>query len=299
MCVSITVAGVWFGWLLPGARRSDPLWAEQFTRKAYWNELQRQIRHHGWTQDDYVTVGRYGDKGWAEWIMAKAEAGQEIANCGHIGHKDEALKYITCNNPSPGTNWNTEQAWLTWWHTNKNKSQLDWIRDGLRAYGVLVHLPPNEFDHQPLLALLGNSSTNVSEKTPHFVKYNAFRWLRDSGFDVLAFAMSNVTAETPALVRAGVLKYGELARVYPKEGGVGLLGLGSPPPDLTGSSRSAFFRPAIQVTGYSLMLVPLLIGAVMLAFSCRGSQRVDQALYPMAATRSRLEMGKPPDDRHS
>ena len=269
ICVSLTVVAVWFLWLVPFVHRSDPRWQERFTRKAYWDEVQKQIRRYGWTHDDFDPVGHYGDKLWAVWIMDRAKAGQAIANCGSIGHKDAALKYITCNDPAKGTNWNTEAQWLSWWSTNRSRSQLEWVQDGLRTYGVSVHLPPTEAEWEPLLALLGNKNTNATEKVPASVKYNAFRWLRDSGFDVIAFAMSNVTAQTPSLLRDGLVEYGKLEHRFPKEDQIGRLELTSPPPDLDLNYQLYFYRPEIQIGGYALMTVPLLAGIAMLVYSCR------------------------------
>jgi hypothetical protein len=128
--------GVWFLWLVPYMSRFAPRWSEQFSRKAYWNAVQKSIRRYGWAHDDCFVVGNYGDKAWAEWIMEKAAAGQKIADCGNIGHKDHALRYITCNDPSNGREAGTEAPWLDWWSTNKTKSQVDWIKAGLKNYGV-------------------------------------------------------------------------------------------------------------------------------------------------------------------
>ena len=88
---------------------------------------------------------------------------------------------------------------------------MEWIQAGLRNYGVSVHIPPVDDDYEPLLALLGNRSTNATEKIPWFVRYNAFRWLRDSGFQAIPFAMSNISAQTLHLVRDGVFEYGKLS----------------------------------------------------------------------------------------
>jgi hypothetical protein len=277
LCIAAVAICGWFFWLVPVVRRYDPLWQEQFTRKAYWKEVQKQIHRYGWTHDDFDPVGHYGDKGWADWIMRQAEAGQRIANCGSIGHKDAALKYITCSDPALGTNWNTEAQWLDWWGTNKNKSRLDWVQAGLRTYGVSVHLPLSETDYEPLLALLGNKSTNATEKIPAFVKYNAFRWLRDGGFEVVPFAMSNLTAQTPALVRAGIVEYGKYDRAWPKEDGVGRLELASSPSDLHDSYRPFFYSPTVQIGAYSLMTVSLLAGAVLLVYSCRHRKTTEDA----------------------
>ncbi len=275
ICLSLTVIAVWFLWLVPFIRTSDPLWEARFTRKAYWDEIQKHIHRYGWTHDDFETVGHYGDKNWAVWIMDKAKAGQAIAECGRIGHKDAALKLITCSDPAKGTIWNTEAQWLSWWSTNQDRSQLEWVQDGLRAYGVSVHLPPNEADWEPLLALLGNKSTNAVERIPKFVKYNAFRWLRDTGFDAISFAMSNVTAQTPSLVRDGVIEYGKLETRFPKEDKIGRLELASPAPELDASYQPAFYRPGIQIGGYALMAVPFLAGIFVLFWSYRAGSRTD------------------------
>jgi hypothetical protein len=280
ICASVLVTGFWFLWLVPVTRRSDPLWEEQFTRKAYWSELQKQIRRYGWMHDDFGPVGLYGDEVWVNWIMSKAEAGEKIANCGNIGHKDQALKHITCNDPAGRTNWNMEAQWLGWWSTNKNKSQVDWIRAGLEAHGVSVQLPPSEADHEALLALLGNRSTNSAEMIPQFVKYNVFRWLRDSGFDAIPFAISNVTAQTPPLVREGLLEYGKYERTWPREEAVGLLSFAPAPPDLADGYRIAFYEPAIQIIGYSLMTVPMILGAALLIYSFRKRTTVQEGVSP-------------------
>ena len=261
--------GAWCFWLLPATRRYDPFWCEQFSRKAYWNEIQHDIRRYGWSHDDFGFVGDYGDKSWAVWIMGKAQAGQEIANCGSIGHKDAALKRITGNDAAPGTNWNTESQWLSWWSTNKEKSQVEWIQAGLRNYGVSVHIPPVDADHEPLLALLGNKSTNATEKIPPFVRYNAFRWLRDSGFQAIPFAMSNITAQTPPLVRDGVFEYGKFERAWPKSDDIGILEFIAPAPDADIPLRPAFFGARVQLGAYSLMVVPLLGGTTLLVYSWR------------------------------
>lgn len=264
ICVSLLLAIVWFGWVLPYFRRFDPNWSQQFTRKAYWFSVEKHIRRFGWTHDDSLEVGVYGDKAWAQWIIAKAEAGQEIANCGNIGHKDNALRCITCNDPARGVQWDSEPQWLSWWATNKKKSQVEWIRAGLQEQGVIVHLPAIPEDYESLLSLLGNSNTNMEEKIPDFVKYNAFRWLRDSGFQSVEFALSNVTVETPKVVRDGLLKYHRLERHYPTLDEIGRLEFASTPNSSHESYRIEFFTPRYQVPAYTAMLAPCLAGVALL-----------------------------------
>ena len=136
----------WFCYFKPATKRFDPLRPLQFTAKAYWKDLQKGIRRFGWAHDDFVTVGRYGDKAWAQWIMKKVQDGEPISDCGLIGHKDAAMQYITCQDPAGnddhGDRFWTEKQWLAWWRTNEAKSQVEWVQDGLGKYGVRVHLPP-------------------------------------------------------------------------------------------------------------------------------------------------------------
>jgi hypothetical protein len=268
--IGAVAAFFWFFWLIPSSRRFDPNWEKQFTRKALWQQIENDIRRYGWSHDDSGYVGMYGDKSWAEWIMGKAEAGQAIANCGDIGHKDAALKSITCTDPASGTNWNTEPQWLAWWSTNKDKPQLEWIKSGLLNYGVVVHLPPNEQDYEPLLALLGNSVTNPTGKIPRFVKYNAFRWLRDSGFQVLPFAMSNVTAQTPPFVRDGIILYGKYEHAFPKNDSPGILPLiETPPASDNGLAPPLIKRLAVQLSACIVVLLLCTAGIFLLRRSFR------------------------------
>ena len=133
--------------------------------------------------------------------------------------------------------------------------------------GVSVHIPPIEADYEPLLALLGNKSTNLTEKIPPSVRYNAFRWLRDSGFQAIPFALSNITAQTPPPVREGILEYGKFERVWPKKEGIGILAFVAPAAELNADMRPAFYRTRMQLTAYGLMVVPLFGGVILLVCS--------------------------------
>jgi hypothetical protein len=274
----------WFFWLKPRVEWADPSWSDQFTQKAFWKETQQQIRRYGWTHDDFDVVGKYGDKMWAEWIVAKAQAGEQIADCGEVGHKDAALSYLTGQGPADKTNWNTTAFWLGWWESNKQKSQIEWIRDGLKAYGVHVEVPPSDKDYGPLLALLGNSSTNEAERIPNFAKYNAFRWLRDSGFNSTSFALSNVSDQTPELVRQGVIKCHQYEKTWPREDEIGLLEFG--PTALEEADAGVSYNPMrrIRVAAFVMMLFPTLAGCCLLLVSTwRREQPESNSTLPPAA----------------
>jgi hypothetical protein len=262
-------AAFWHLYLLPQWRRHDPVWQEQFTRKQYWQRAQDDIRRAGWTHDDFSLVGMLGDKGWAEWIMGKAESGEVISECGTIGHKDEALQFITCQDPAKGKGSEPGKEWLEWWKENRGKSQIEWLRDGLAAYGVIVHIPPTRDDHAPLLSLLGNTSKDPPEKVPPFVKYNAFRWLRDSGFDMLEFALSNGRESTSAQVIQGLREYSKRLDLLPSRDGVGILRFSGKTDRERNDARPGIFDTEHQGIGYSLMIIPIALGTFLLVWSTR------------------------------
>jgi hypothetical protein len=150
---------------------------------------------------------------------------------------------------------------------------LEWIQTGLRKYGVSVHIPPSVADVEPLLALLGDKSTNATEQIPYYVKYKAYRWLRDSDFQAIPFALSNVTAQTSALVREGLVEFGKRESWWPRSEAIGRLALGTPAPDVSSLVRPSFYQPRFQIAGYSLMILPLLAGTALLVYSRRQRKR--------------------------
>jgi hypothetical protein len=262
ICLSVAVALGWYCWLVPTNQRFDPVWEHGFSQQEYWQEVGERIRRYGWMHDDFVIVGDYGDKSWAEWIMKRAQAGEAIGDCGSVGHKAAALTFITGNNPA-GTNWSVESFWLKWWDENKDKSQVDWIRAGLREYGVSVQMPANTNELAPLLGLLGETN-NV----PAFIHYNAFRWLRDSDFEPMSFALSHIASGMSEGVRSGLIRYQRYERVFPRLDGIGRLnGKTSSLPDL--DRRPWVFSPANQFVAHILMIVPFLIGSILLRRSFR------------------------------
>lgn len=255
---------LWHCWVMPDARRGDHRWAHRFTTDGYWEYVQQHIRRYGWGHDDFGDVGMWGGKDWAIWIMARAEAGQNISDCGRIGHKDEALKWITCQDPSGGKPWGTEGDWIGWWRSNHSKSQIEWIRDGLASYGAPVHIPPSDADRPDLLALLGNTETNEPTALPHFVKYNAFRWLRDSGFDPVAFALSNAAESTPADVIRGLSEFRRHYEWAPRRNTPGALPLlPSTEPELERPRPAALYFET-RATAYALMIIPTAAGIFLL-----------------------------------
>jgi len=195
----------------------DPDWLRRHSTDAYWSEIKISIHRLGWSHDDGWPAGFYGDAEFMNSVMSHTHADDDISSC-MAGHRDNAFRMISNHDLGEDA-----AAWLRWWSENKSKSQVEWIRDGFAVHGVIVNIPPEPSDAEPLLRLLGNTSTNESDQIHDFLKYNAFRWLRDSDFNPVAFAISNVTDSTEPTVKAGLLEYLERERAYPKRDRVGVL----------------------------------------------------------------------------
>ena len=66
----------WFYKLAPARRTLDPEWHASHSQREYWREVQKGIHRGMWLHDDGFAVGMYGDKAWAEWIMAHVKPGE-------------------------------------------------------------------------------------------------------------------------------------------------------------------------------------------------------------------------------
>jgi len=116
----------WFYKLAPSRRTLSPEWYSSHSQQEYWREVQKGIHRGMWFHDDGFTVGMYGDKSWADWIMKHVTPGQSMGCiAGGPCHSASAMQKIT--NQDVGEN---ADDWLVWWEKNRSKSQEEWIADG-------------------------------------------------------------------------------------------------------------------------------------------------------------------------
>ncbi len=214
-------AGIyWYYLLAPLKRLADNDWQDMHSQKAIWLEEQESYRRYKRTPDieilgDVIRV--YGDKKWLEWMMRNIK-------------KDPSFYtwcWCTKGTLSGMTNhlFHERKKWLEWYARNKSKSQEELIQDGFREYGVEVHLPPTKDDILPLLNLMGNES---EDKDNHLrvlwsAKYNAYRWLRDSGFNPVEFVLARDCKNMPEQLKRGIKEYFKMQKYYPSENQLGLL----------------------------------------------------------------------------
>jgi hypothetical protein len=268
LCLVGLVCGcLWFYVLAPRRHIWDPAWRSAHSRREHWRETQTAIRRGMWEHDDAFAVGLNGDKAWAEWIMARLKPGADMGCFGRLGHSATAMRFIT--NQDVG---GTADAWLAWWAENKSKSQEEWVADGFRQRGCGVDMPPKPEQFPALLGLLGDGGADKPATVPRHVKYNAFRCLRDAGFEPVAFALAN--RQPSAEIQRGLLEYAKREHLWPAADGVGILAFGQKgPEDLP---IPALLEPWSQAIAYALIFVPLLLGGVLLVRSFRGNSRAEE-----------------------
>ena len=172
---------LWFFWLTPFKHLYSGDWSRNHSNYGHWIEAQKSIRRIGVTHDTGIEMGYWGGKEWTVWIMAHIKPGQDIGSC-EASHLEDALADMT--NQQLGSRSDT---WLAWWTTNQNKSQLDWIRDGFARNGIELQHPITTNNIIALLKLVvpdTNSAayTNIPFYARTALRFNALRWLRDSGF---------------------------------------------------------------------------------------------------------------------
>jgi hypothetical protein len=246
----------WFYRLSPSRHTLDPDWYNSHSQQEYWREIQKGIRRGVWNHDDGFTVGMYGDKSWASRIMADVRPGTQFGGC-FAGHREVAMQYLT--NQDAGED---AERWLTWWEINKSKSQEEWIADGFTKFGVVAEIPPTIQQRTKLLELLRDQETEEAVQIPEYVKYNAYRWLRDSGFDAVEFALAN--KQISEAVEKGLVEYSRRQRYLPIVSDVGVLPFAVRE---TGGDIPRMLAPRFQVAVHTLIWLLFFMGPSLVIFS--------------------------------
>jgi hypothetical protein len=221
LCVgSVGMAFVAWIVLVPWLRGvGPPEFSPHYSHLGLWEESQRPLRFGLWAHDHGSIVADFGGKEWVEGLVASMVSGKGIGCDG--GHREAALEGITNLSPPEGSDLGA--FWSQWWSETGDLSQAEWIRDGFAKDGIHLSLPPKEEDWPALLQVLGESqegpvTDSRFDPNSRFLqarraRYNAFRWLRDSGFDPVAYALdSNGTLDS--VHRSGLLAYREFEKDF-------------------------------------------------------------------------------------
>jgi hypothetical protein len=265
LCVGAHYSYWWFYELGPLRRTLDPQWCARHSHKEYWCEVQKGIHRGLWSHDHGWIVGWYGDEAWAEWIMGRVKPGTQMGCFGSPCHSATAMQFIT--NQDVGDD---ADAWLAWWEKNRSKSQLQWIADGFAQSGLEIDVPPAPEQTTTVLELLGQPTPDGFDTSKH-LKYNAFRCLRDTGFDAIGFALSDRTLSEAA--KRGLLEYAKQLRRYPEDDGVGILPLQPDDEDNECHWTIELLTRRFQIKAYAFIIAPLALGMAMVAWSLRRRNR--------------------------
>lgn len=258
----------WFYRLGPVRKIVDPIWLAEHSEVARWKEEQKDYRRMGSSPDLCFRgdrIGFYGDRKWFLWLADQ------------LGHTD--FRSCGCTKYALALMANRHvDAWRQWAETNRSRSQEEWIRDGFSAFGLTVHLPPVADDTLPLLRLLGRpcwnflwagpQGTNAPEAIPSFAQYNAYRWLRDSGFELGKFMATNGTLFAHSDIASGLVGYSRWMAAYPGEQGLGVLALRSTKSDDWGG-RPLLTAPWFVVAVNGGIVLMMLGGLLLLVRAIR------------------------------
>jgi len=209
LLLACALAFFWFVWLTPFKKHIySGAWNRDHSNYARWIEDQKSIHRTGVTHDVGIEMGYWGGKEWTIWIMKHIKPGQDITSC-EASHLGNSLARMT--NEQLG---DQADPWLAWWKTNQNKTQLEWIRDGFANKGVVLQ-PGLTTNNILALLKLSNLSTNsaVFTNTPaslrSSIRFNAFRWLRDSGFMSTEFDLKNIPEGDRFQITSALINYAE------------------------------------------------------------------------------------------
>ena len=208
LLLACALAFFWFVWLTPLKHIYSGTWNREHSSFRRWEEAQKSVYRVGVTHDVGIELGHRGGKEWTIWIMKHIKPGQDITTC-EASHLGNSLADMT--NQQLGYQ---ADPWLAWWNTNQNKTQLEWIRDGFASKGVVLQ-PGLTTNNILALLKLSHPSTNsdVFTNTPSrlrsSIRFNAFRWLRDSGFRSTEFDLKNIPDGDRSQVTSALIDYAE------------------------------------------------------------------------------------------
>jgi len=278
VCIPFLLWGV----LVPGLRiTGPPEFSPEYSHEGLWKAGRRSLAFGFWTHDHGFLVGDFGGKEWVGPLVESMVSGEGIGCAG--GHREAALEGITNHSPPEGTDLGA--FWSEWWARSAEQTQAEWIRRGFESDGYPVTLPPNERDWPTLLKLLGEKKDGSAVRSaghfpeddfahPRRARYNAFRWLRDSGFDPVVYALGT-EAVGDEVTRQGLLAYREFEREF-RTGVPGRLEFA--PEDDWGKGMPASLRPGIleprsQGLLAAVLALVFLIGAALARWGWKRCRR--------------------------
>jgi hypothetical protein len=163
---------------------------EDHSATAFWKKKQWCLKMGIVFHDDGWYIGKLGDKEWFLRVLDRIKHNDGLSCAG--GHMDVALNYLT--NQDFGDDSDVVQKAETWWDAHKYQTQEEWVREGFEIQGVHIAMPPPAEEWPKLLNILGKKSAiakrvngEMAYEYQDHLRYNAYRTLRDAGFDPVTY----------------------------------------------------------------------------------------------------------------
>ncbi|MHC4796114.1 MAG: hypothetical protein ACYTF1_05675 [Planctomycetota bacterium] len=243
----------WFYFLTPLKKLYDTQWLDNHSHYAIWAELQKSLKRNGGSHDEFMRLGYYGNEEWVRWLINKLpQSSDDGGMCCTVGLMYGALGIMTNQELAY-----KPDAWISWWERNKDKTQVEWIREGFEIHGVSLQSPLTQENIISLLRILGRK--DIKRGHP----YNAYRWLRDSFFvvDLSKFSYADLPEENPEEVFEGIKRYNYYRGYYPGGGAPGTL-------EITGPYKASRSCLNISKTGYVVFVNSLITASALVGIYC-------------------------------
>lgn len=230
------LAWLWFYTLEPIRRFNDAKWISHHSELARWEKEKDHYSRTGFPPSRLSGpqgLPFYGDKRSFEAVLDRLSRKSrwfELEGC-------ECCS-MSCLAPMSNHGFESISEWVTWYSINKDKTQEEWIQQGFAEKGFRIALPPSKSDAVTLLGVLVTRSSDSQDvdfrgerrfEAPQFLRYNAFRWLRDMGFDPIEFLLEGNQPEIPQELVEGLRQFRDFSKEFPLSNHVGLLEFANPP----------------------------------------------------------------------
>lgn len=274
LCLILTAG--WFYYLAPMRHLVSPEWMAAHSEQDRWHEEELLYWRTNKSPDLMFRPDKilfYGDKEWFKWLLDRVNGGKpSFRVCGCT---------FSCLATISNHYFDSVEGWNQWYAANKDKTQEEWLQDGFAQQGVKIALPPSPSDTDALLALLGKRSDDPKKTNfrlerayaaPSNIRYNAYRWLRDMGFDPVSHLIARHDTKLVPEIFEGIREYRKLELKMPASNRLGILAFGMDSSDSLGEygwSAPPITRKSIGLMAYGFMLITGLSGFLLVRHGIR------------------------------
>jgi hypothetical protein len=222
-----SVLTLWYFALRPRWQIIDADWLDDHTEHHAW-VLEREVFHRLPLPPSSLTgsgrIDRYGGKEeFAKIVESKGSYGV-------IGFCECCVCSALCE--ISNHNLPSLSDYKAWYADHSHESQLEWVKQGFIKAGIPVAEAGEAANVATMLDVLGAKAKGPPRpsyfrrsqwKYADYLRYNAFRWLRDTGFEPLDWLRVPLSLTLSSTKERGLQEYLQFDRHHPKALNVGRL----------------------------------------------------------------------------